>query len=128
MNRGKFVVASLAARTLSVLRSTDEPRQGTRVMMYHDINESGVIDDIYSIPVKAFSRGVAGLAEWAGIERSFLLLLARRLESQSHSTTATDQRCFSPHQCLKILRSLFMSSSQSHSSSKAIPVICRKAM
>jgi len=80
MNRGKFVIASLAARTLSVFRRTDEPRHGTRVMMYHDINESGVIEDIYSIPVKAFSRGVAGLAEWAGIERHSFVPFASRPE------------------------------------------------
>ena len=65
MNRGKFLVASLTARTLGVVRRSDQPRHGTRVVMYHDINENGAVDDVYSIPVDAFTSGVARLAEWS---------------------------------------------------------------
>lgn len=65
MKRGKFLVASLAARMLGVVRLSDQPRHGARVVMYHDINENGAVDDVYSIPLDAFTRGVAQLEEWA---------------------------------------------------------------
>jgi len=65
MNRAKFVLASLATSAIGSLRRTDEPRRGTRVVMYHDVNESGDASDIYSIPLARFASGIARLSEWA---------------------------------------------------------------
>lgn len=65
MNRAKFVLASLATSAIGSLRRTDEPRRGTRVVMYHDVNESGDVSDIYSIPLATFASGIARLSEWA---------------------------------------------------------------
>ena len=65
MNRAKYVTARLAARSLGLLWHPDEPAHGTRVLMYHDLNEVGARDDIYSLPVTQFAEGVAALARWA---------------------------------------------------------------
>lgn len=65
MNQGKFLLATLAASALRLARRRDESRRGTRVLMYHDINEHDMVSDIYSIPLLSFTRGLAALSEWA---------------------------------------------------------------
>ena len=65
MNRAKYAAARLAARGLGALQRHDEPALGTRVLMYHDLNDDGVRDDIYSLPVKQFKEGVNALVRWA---------------------------------------------------------------
>jgi len=65
MNRTKYAVARLAARSLGALQRHDEPARGTRVLMYHDVNDTGTRDDIYSLPVRQFEEGVAALVRWA---------------------------------------------------------------
>ena len=65
MNRAKYSAARLAARSLRAFRRHDEPARGTRVLMYHDLNDDGAHDDIYSLPVSQFAEGVAALALWA---------------------------------------------------------------
>jgi len=64
MNRAKYIAARYAARSLGVLRHHDEVARGTRVLMYHDLNEVGARNDIYSLPVTQFAEGVAALARW----------------------------------------------------------------
>lgn len=65
MNRAKYAAARLAARSLGALQRHDEPARGTRVLMYHDVNDTGARDDIYSLPVSQFAEGVAALVRWA---------------------------------------------------------------
>jgi len=65
MNRSKFAVARAVAMLNGALRNLDAPSLGTRVLMYHDVNEHGRTDDIYSIPLYSFSRAVSALAAWA---------------------------------------------------------------
>ena len=65
MNRAKYSAARLVARSLGALQSRDEPAHGTRVLMYHDVNDTGACDDIYSLPVGQFAEGVAALVKWA---------------------------------------------------------------
>lgn len=65
MNRTKYAAARLVARSLGALQSRDEPAHGTRVLMYHDVNDTGTRDDIYSLPVGQFAEGVAALVKWA---------------------------------------------------------------
>ena len=65
MNRGKFLLADVVSRLNGVVRRLDAPSLGTRVLMYHDVNEDGRVDDIYSMPFVSFSRGVSAVASWA---------------------------------------------------------------
>lgn len=66
MNRSKFAVARAVAVLNGTLRRLDAPSLGTRVLMYHDVNEHGRTDEIYSMPFASFSRGVSALLTWAG--------------------------------------------------------------
>lgn len=50
---------------IGTFRRSDEPAHGTRIAMYHDLNEDGLVDDIYSIPIDTFTHGIARLTEWA---------------------------------------------------------------
>ena len=65
MNRGKFLLAEGVSTLNGVVRRLDAPSLGTRVLMYHDVNEDGRVDDIYSMPFASFSRGVSAVAAWA---------------------------------------------------------------
>lgn len=65
MNRSKFLLASLVAGVTGAVRSNNEPSQGTRVLMYHDINHDNRVDDVYSLPYARFCQGVAMVAAWA---------------------------------------------------------------
>ena len=65
MNRGKFVLADAVSTVNGVVRRPNAPTLGTRVMMYHDVNEDNRVDDIYSVPLTSFSRGVSAVAAWA---------------------------------------------------------------
>jgi len=75
MNRAKYAAARLAARSLGAIQRHDEPRRGTRVLMYHDLNDTSTRGDIYSLPVSQFKEGFAALALWArGRGHSFVPL------------------------------------------------------
>ena len=65
MNRSKFAVARAVAMLNGALRNLDAPSLGTRVLMYHDVNDHGRTNDIYSIPLHSFSRAVSALTAWA---------------------------------------------------------------
>jgi len=65
MNRGKFVLADAVSVVNGMVRRPNAPTLGTRVMMYHDVNEDNRADDIYSVPLTSFSRGVSAVAAWA---------------------------------------------------------------
>jgi len=65
MNCGKFMLADAVSTVNGMIRRPSAPSLGTRVMMYHDVNEDGHIDDIYSIPLASFTRGVSAGSTWA---------------------------------------------------------------
>lgn len=65
MNLNKFLLASLATSASRLVRRRDESSRGTRVLMYHDLNEDGAVADIYSIPLASFVRGMTALSVWA---------------------------------------------------------------
>ena len=69
MNRSKFIVADALATLASIARRHDAPSLGTRVLMYHDINDDHRVDDIYSMPLNSFAQGVSAVAEWANAHR-----------------------------------------------------------
>jgi len=69
MNRSKFLLASLVAGASGTVRSNNKPSQGTRVLMYHDINHDDQTSDIYSVPLARFRQGVATVAAWAREKR-----------------------------------------------------------
>lgn len=65
MNHAKYFGARVAARSIRMLRRPNEPARGTRVLMYHDLNNDGAHRDVYSLPVQQFAEGIIALANWA---------------------------------------------------------------
>lgn len=70
MNRLAYRTAHASAVVRGRLRRRNAALTGTRVMMFHDLNESGSTRDLYSIPFPTFAEGIRRVATWAGESRT----------------------------------------------------------
>lgn len=62
VNRFTYASARLLATLLGAIKRHQAISEGTRVLMFHDVNDAGDTSDLYSLPVQAFAEGVSALS------------------------------------------------------------------